>query len=335
MATVETFTIIAIVLVGFSALGFYLLKISKELKHSREQDPTLIKWLNSMQQSVEKTNISVATILNQNNKNVTDTLNKSSEAMSRRLEHVSNLFNEVTKEVSKMNETGETVKRLHSLMQTPKLRGNLGEELLADMLKQVLPNQYILLQHTFKSGHKVDAGIKTTAGILCIDSKFPLENFQKKIESETVSEQTKHAKQFAVDVKKHIKVISQKYILPEEGTLDFAFMYVPSEGVFHEVVNNAELMSLARSQRIYPVSPNTLYAHLQTVLLAFEGQKFEKKAKQVMQLLQALQKDYLKVEENLQVLGKHLNNASSQFQNAQSQFQQIGQKLSNRELLES
>jgi DNA recombination protein RmuC len=112
-------------------------------------------------------------------------------------------------------------------------------------------------------------------------------------------------------------------------------MYVPSEGVFHEVVNNAELMSLARSQRIYPVSPNTLYAHLQTVLLAFEGQKFEKKAKQVMQLLQALQKDYLKVEENLQVLGKHLNNASSQFQNAQSQFQQIGQKLSNRELLES
>ena len=220
------------------------------------------------------------------------------------------------------------------LMKAPKLRGNLGEELLADMLKQVLPNQYILLQHTFSNGQKVDAAIKTTAGILCIDSKFPLENFQKKVEAESVADQKKHAKLFISDVSKHFKDISRKYIQPAEGTLNFAFMYVPSEGVFQDITISAELMQTAKKLRIYPVSPNTLYAHLQTVLLAFEGQKFETKAKQIMQLLQALQKDYERVDDNFQVLGKHLNNATTQFHNAQNQFQQIGQKISNRELLE-
>jgi DNA recombination protein RmuC len=182
---------------------------------------------------------------------------------------------------------------------------------------------------------RVDAAIKTTAGILCIDAKFPVENFQKKHKAETESERNNFGKLFIADVKKHVKDISQKYILPEEGTVDFAFMYVPSEAVFFEIANASEILEYARRSRVYPVSPNTLYAHLQTVLLSFEGQRIEKRAKQVMGLLKSLQKEYGKLDENLQVLGRHLLNASNQYNNATQQSSVLGQRLNQTELIES
>ena len=104
-------------------------------------------------------------------------------------------------------------------------------------------------------------------------------------------------------------------------------MYVPSESVYYEVINNLELMEYAKRNRVYVVSPSTLYAHLQTILLSFEGKKIEQKSKQVFQILRALQIDYEKVDENLLTLGKHINNASSQFSNVHHGFTQLGHKL--------
>ena len=144
----------------------------------------------------------------------------------------------------------------------------------------------------------------------------------------------KHLKQFVSDVKKHIKDISQKYILSAEKTVDFAFMYVPSESVFLEISNHPDLMKFARSNRVYPVSPNTLYAHLQTVLLSFQGLKIEKNAQKILSLLKSLQKDYDKTFDSVQILGKHLTNASNQYTNTFSQISLMGQKLDNQELLE-
>jgi DNA recombination protein RmuC len=140
-------------------------------------------------------------------------------------------------------------------------------------------------------------------------------------------------KDFVSDVKKHISDISKKYILPDEGTMDFALMYIPSETVYYEVVNISELSSFARSCRVYPVSPNTLYAHLQVLLLSFQGKELETKSKQVFSLLRGIQKDYSKVEENLSILGRHLTNAQNQMGNVSLTFGTLGQKLTQTQSL--
>jgi DNA recombination protein RmuC len=180
---------------------------------------------------------------------------------------------------------------------------------------------------------KVDAVLKTDAGLLCIDSKFPMENFNLMHKAETESLRNTAKKQFISDVKKHIEDIGRKYILPEEGTMDFALMYIPSEAVYYEAVNIPELSTFARRLRVYPVSPNTLYAHLQVLLLSFEGKDLELKSKEVFRTLRAIQKDYGKVEENLGTLQKHLNNAYNMMSNVFSSFNQLGQKISSTQTL--
>ncbi len=199
----------------------------------------------------------------------------------------------------------------------------------------MFPKNSFQLQYQFKSGEKVDAAIKTDAGILPIDSKFPMENFQRMIKhSGSDSDYSALQKEFTRDVKKHIDAISKKYILPDEGTMDFALMYLPSESVYYEIVNISELMEYAKRSRIYPVSPSTLYAHLQTILLSFEGKRIESRSKEVFKLLRALQMDYEKVNENLGVLGKHLTNATAQFSNVSTGFVQLGTKLQTTKQLE-
>jgi len=140
---------------------------------------------------------------------------------------------------------------LHEYLKSPKLRGNIGEQVLGDLIAQMMPKNSFHFQYRFKSGEKVDAVIKTELGILPIDSKFPMENFQKMMTAEQKIDRDKAGKEFVSDVKKHIESISTKYIAAEEGTTDFAIMYVPSESVYYEIVTNSNLMENARSKRIY------------------------------------------------------------------------------------
>jgi DNA recombination protein RmuC len=156
-----------------------------------------------------------------------------------------------------------------------------------------------------------------------------MENFQRMVKAETEVEKKSARAAFTADVKKHIKTISEKYILPEEGTMDFALMYIPSEAVFYEIANIPDLTDFARKNRVYPVSPTTLYAHLQTILLSFEGKKIESRSREVFRLLRAIRKDYEKTEGTLSVLGKHLQNAYNQMNNVLSSFTLMGQKLSS------
>jgi DNA recombination protein RmuC len=180
----------------------------------------------------------------------------------------------------------------------------------------------------------VDAAIKTGAGILPIDSKFPMENFQKMNRTKVKSEKELYKKAFVRDIKKHIVDISRKYILPDEGTMDFALMYIPSEAVYYEIVNETGLIELAQKSRVYPVSPTTLYAHLQTILLSFEGQKIESRAREVFVALHAIRNDYSKVEQSLLVLQKHLNNAYNTMGNVTGDFSKLGRKIATTGKLE-
>jgi len=325
----EVYFLAIVFLGGFFYLGWLL---NKKLSRTQENS-TLVEWLKSMQTSLEGTNQTISEALRSTNKNISDTLLKSNQAINERLDNTGQYISQVAKEIGQMSEIGRSMKDLQEFLKSPKLRGNIGEEVLKDLIAQILPKNSFHLQYSFKSGEKVDAALKTDAGLLPIDSKFPMENFQKMIRAQNEQEKEKFKKTFVTDVKKHIKSISRKYILPEEGTMDFALMYIPSEPVYYEIANIPDLTDFARQSRVYPVSPTTFYAHLQTILLSFEGKKIESRSKEVFRLLRAIQKDYEKTQNVISVLGKHIGNAYSQMANVNQSFSLLGQKLlSNRSL---
>ncbi len=250
------------------------------------------------------------------------------KSFNERLDHATKVIGDVNRNIGEFSEIGRGMKDLQEFLSSPKLRGNIGEQVLKELLKQFLPNESFSLQYTFKSGEKVDAAIMTSAGIIPVDSKFPLENFRK------MQIDVSFKKTFESDVKKHIDDISRKYILTDEGTLDYALMYIPSEAVYYEIVNNQTLFDYAQSKRILPVSPTTFYAYIKAILMSFEGQKIEKQAKEILSSLRAIKKDYGKVEENLQVLQKHLVNATNMMGNVYSSFTNLGHKIDHTQNLD-
>lgn len=294
--------------------------INRKLSNFKQDEPNqaLLEWLKSMQSSIDK-----------NSESTTRTLQENSKQLNERLDKAAAVIRDVGVEVGQMSEIGRSMKELQDFLKSPKLRGNIGEQVLKDLITQIFPKNSFNLQYTFQSGEKVDAAIKTDAGILPIDAKFPMENFQKLAKSKNEDEVRLNRREFEKDIKKHIDTIAKKYILPDEGTMDFALMYVPSESVFYELVNMESVLEYAKNKRIYIVSPSTLYAHLQTILLSFEGKKIETESREVFRLLRALQIDYEKVNESMDVLGKHIGNASNQYVNVNKGFGTLGQKLSS------
>src|SRR3989344_2053415 len=261
-------------------------------------------------------------------------LDQQGKSFNERLDNAARVIGDVQKNIGEMSEIGRGMKELQEFLRSPKIRGNMGESILKEMLGQYLPKASFNLQYTFKSGEKVDAAIKTTGGIIPIDSKFPMENFRKMAGAKDEADKKTFEREFVSDVKGHIDDISKKYILTEEGTIDYALMYVPNEAIYYEIVNNQNLFDYAGSKRILPVSPTTFYAYLRAILMSFEGQKIEAQAKEILASLRAIQKDYGRVEENLGILQKHLTNAYNTMSSVLSVFSQLGQKISSTRSLE-
>ncbi len=312
-----TITLI-IVLAALVLVVIFLNKKLTDLKEAQKPSDELLEIIKTLQ-----------TGSREDRRDLLTSLQKNTQAVNERLDNAARVISQVQRNLGEMSEIGKGIRTLQDFLQSPKLRGGLGEEVLKEMIGQTFPKNAFHLQYPFKSGMKVDAVLKTEAGLLCIDSKFPMENFNLMLKGETEAERNLGKRQFISDVKKHVEDISRKYILPEEGTMDFALMYIPSEAVYYEVVNIQELSTFARRLRVYPVSPNTLYAHLQVLLLSFEGKDLELKSKEVFRILRAIQKDYGKVEENLSTLQKHLNNAYNMMSNVFSSFTTLGQKISS------
>ena len=294
-----------------------------DLQSRNHPSGELMEWLKSTNQRLDV-----------QNKNIIDTLEHSTKTLNQRLDNAARFIADVQKNIGEMSEIGRSMKDLENFLKSPKLRGNLGEQVLKELLSQMLPKNSFHLQYAFKSGNIVDAAIKTGNGIIPIDSKFPLENFRKMLKAENDADKKLFEKLFVSDVRKHIDAISKKYILVAEGTIDYALMYLPSESIFYEIVNNQDLFEYANLKRIMPVSPVTFYAYLRTVLMSFEGQKIEVKARQIMAMLRSTQKDYSVLEESLNVLGKHLNNAYNQMSQVTKNANSLGQKISARDILE-
>lgn len=316
----DTLIVIAFLFIGLLILYFLL----RSQLQKPQTDPTLTAWLKSLQQSFDTTN-----------RNTNASLQQNYRELFSRLDQATAVIGDLKKEAGAFGEVSRSMKDLQDYLKSPKLRGNIGEQVLKDLLGQMFPKTGYSLQHHFKSGQIVDAAIKTQAGLLPIDSKFPMENFQKLYQATAQTEKTSYRSAFIRDVKKHLKDISDKYILPEEGTLDFALMYIPSESIYYEIVNEEDILALARDLRVYPVSPTTLYANLQTILLSLEGQKIAGKTNEVFSLLRAVQKDYEKLDENFALLGKHLTNAYNTLSDTGHTMNQIGSKLDSAKSLKS
>jgi len=213
------------------------------------------------------------------------------------------------------------VRQLQDILQSPKLRGGLGEWSLENLLADVLPQNHYQIQYRFPDGGIVDAVVELIQGRVCIDAKFPLENFQAMLQAENPADRAKARRNFLRDVRKRIDEIAQKYIQPDQGTLDFAMMYVPAENVYYETLlpaadEPADIASYGRGKKVILVSPNTLYAYLMVIAAGLRGLQIEQNAKQIRQRLAQLQTELQLFLDDFLTVGKHIGNAKARFDDA-------------------
>jgi DNA recombination protein RmuC len=256
--------------------------------------------------------------------------------VDRRLEHASQQTNAIHRQLGdvgratqQLAEQAKDLGQLQQLLRPPKARGGFGELLLGNLLADRLPATAYSLQHGFRSGERVDAVIRVDK-LVPIDAKFPLDNFERFVDAQDDEGRRLHAKAFARDVKIHIDAIASKYIRPDEGTFDFAFMYLPSEAIYYELTcgKTGALLEYAHERNIVPVSPSTLVAYLHTIVLGLKGMQIEQHAQEVMAYCAQLQKDFGTFRADFDTIGKHLGHARSKYVEAETRLGRFEEKLS-------
>lgn len=297
---IDLLIISSILILGFGIVIYLILR-----KQKSNQDTTVVEWLKSMDKRLDTNSLE----------------------MNSRLNNAAQAFASVQKSLGEMSEIGRNMKDLQEFLNSPKLRGNIGEQVLKELLSQFLPKGTYKTQYRFKTGSIVDAVIITEAGIIPIDSKFPMENFRKMHASQDVKEKKLLEREFVNDVKKHIDNISSKYILTNEGTIDFSLMYIPSESVYYEIVNNETLYEHTTKKRVLAVSPMTFYAFLKSILIGFEGQKISQQAHKILSNLRSIQQEYEKANENIETLGRHITNSYNMMTQVSTSFGKLGHQI--------
>ena len=298
----------------------------------------------AMMRNQETVNKQLADITGQVNTRlgqVTEQLQKSTGDLNTRLDNAAKVVSEVSKGLGGLSEAtkkvfdvGKDIASLQEILRSPKLRGGLGELFLGDLLAQILPPAHFGLQHRFKSGEAVDAVIKLGHNLVPVDAKFPLENFKRVIEVSSEDERKTAKKKFLADVKKHVDSIAGKYILPDEGTFDFALMYIPAENVYYELIIKDEaidtdksLLNYSFAKRVIPVSPNSFYAYLQTILLGLKGMHIEERAQEILKGLAQLSGDFDRFKSDFELVGKHLTNMRSKYDDADKRLGKFDDRL--------
>jgi len=340
---------------GVAVLGWFFLRRVQTMLAEKKDDQSMIliqqqidqlrgqftQVLDGSTQLIHQQLGQLMTHVNDRLKESSEVMQKTQQSLGERLDNAARVVGNVQKSLGsleeanrKIYEVGKDIASLQEILRAPKLRGGLGEFFLEDLLGQILPADHFATQFAFRSGEKVDAVIKLGGSLVPVDSKFPLENFKRLLDAGTDEEKGKAKRQFVSDVKKHIDAIATKYILPDEGTYDFALMYIPAENVYYETIIKDDfaggekgLSQYAMGKRVIPVSPNSFYAYLQAIVLGLKGMKIEERAKEVMQYLGRLEGDFGRFKDEFTLVGKHLGHAQSSFQAADKRLDQFGQKL--------
>lgn len=263
------------------------------------------------------------------NRQVTEQLNQSTNVMnantstvSKNIAAVQTTFASLQKQVGEMTEhsrqlteVSKVVASLDNVLRSPKMRGNFGEEQLGNLLGMVFSQQQYAMPHRFSSGEMVDAVVFLPQGAVAIDSKFPLENFRRITEMGSESDKKSARRDFLRDVKRRVDEIATKYIRPAEGTLPFALMYVPAENVYYETIirddEDFQLYSYCQQKRVMPVSPNSLYAYLQTIMVGLKGLQVSQRAETILREIESLKIELDKFTKAFETVGQHIRNASA------------------------
>jgi DNA recombination protein RmuC len=347
--------IIAIAVAFFFLIEQRWRKVFEEVKADRSSQPMWALMQQQMEQlrgqmsdgmneNIKLLNQQLGLINNQVNQQlqlVNQQLQNSSGQIGQRLDSareviskVSERLGELSKTSEQIHEVGKNIATLQEILRPPKLRGGLGEQFLGELLSQILPPEFFTLQYTFSTGERVDAVVRIGEKIVPIDSKFPLDNFKRIIECKTEEERKACQKVLYRDVKKHIDDIASKYIVPNEGTYDFALLYIPAENVYYETITKDDsfgeekgILNYALKKKVIPVSPNLFFAYLQVIVLGLKGLQIEKDAQKILALLTSLKKDLGGFQEDFQLVGKHITNAMNKFEEARRRLDKFIFKL--------
>lgn len=269
-------------------------------------------------------------------------LGESNETMRTQISESNKLIRDITHQLTKVNETNKHVidvtnqlKTIQNVLLNPKQRGVLGEFFLETVLNNTLPPEHYSMQYKFQDGDVADAviffGLDDERAILPVDSKFPLENYNRLVDEQVKSERVRLEKAFIRDVKGRIMETS-KYIRPKEKTLGFAFMFIPSEAIFYDLLANSigsinassrDLIEFAFEKKVIIVSPTSFMAYLQTVMQGFKALKIEASAKEIMIRVEQLGKHLTNYDTFMGKLGNSMNTTVNHFNKAYKELNKV------------
>lgn len=335
--------VLVIILIFVLGFGLFLIyqKLSKSQNSSLDSETlqllqSQLNQLNNFQsEKLDRLTKEINDRMRDQDKTLNEQLQKSNSAIQQQfaisqksLIEYTNKIKGITEEITKVGETGkniqgfaEQLQSLENILRNPKQRGVLGEYYLETVLKNVLPPEAFRLQYKFKNGEIVDSIVITRDGFIPIDAKFSLENYNRMATAETKAEREKLEKVFKQDLMHRIDETS-KYIRPEEGTLDFAFMFIPADGVYYDLliqkvgivdVNQAGLLEYAFKKRVMIVSPTTFFAYLQTVLQGLRALRIEESTKEIQVQVGKLQRHLNAYVEFHNKVGKSLSTTVNQY----------------------
>ncbi len=265
-------------------------------------------------------------------KEMRDSQDGTSKAMNDQMSSFTREATQIKEDLKQVQAVVKDVSTFQEIFKSPKLRGQWGEASLEHILSQHFPQELYKKQYLFSSGEQVDAILKLPDGkILPIDSKFPSENFGKMVNAEIETEKNFYKKSFLEDVKNRVQEISSKYILPSEGTVDFALMYIPAEAIYYEIINNIgkeiDIASFAWSKKIILTSPNTIYLALRTIEHWFKDTQISKQTQEILKKLGRVHQDAEKLMEDFRKLGNHISNAKSAYESSEKRLSILDEKV--------
>ncbi|MBU4348012.1 DNA recombination protein RmuC [Patescibacteria group bacterium] len=318
------FIILTALLIGFVFIFISLKKYLLLSEKNKTDDSSVLLLQNQLHEITKRLDISKGEMSN---------------TMQRQFSESANIIRDVTERLTKLDETNKQVvgfadqlKNLQNILKNPKQRGVLGEYYLETLLKNVMPPGAFEMQYKFKNGEIVDAVVFVKDKIIPIDSKFSLENYNRIIEENDPARHTELEKIFKQDLKNRIDETS-KYIKPEEGTMEFAFMFIPAEGIYYDLLvnkvgtiksNTQDLIQYAfREKKVIIVSPTSFLAYLQTVLQGLKALRIEETAKEIKKRVEGLGKHLMSYETYMKKLGGHLGTTVSMYNNANKEFSKI------------
>ena len=332
--------IIAINIIGFCVIAVLIYFFSRKMSGAASKENE--EKINALRREWGDT-------LSKNTELILNQLASVNSGVGQRLDNAARVFGDVQKSLGVLDEkaqqihdVGKDIASLQEILKAPKMRGGLGELFLENLLEQIMPSKdFYELQYCFKTGERVDAAIKIGNRVVPVDSKFPLESFKRFVDAGNDEDKKRAKKEFIKAVKDHIDSIANKYILPDEGTYDFALMYIPAENVYYETIIKDEgfgeeksIFMHAITKKVIPVSPNSFYAYLQVIILGMRGLKVEEKAQEVIKMLVTLKGSLGKFTQDFEVMGSHIDNIKSSYERAVKSLDKFEDKLLSADSLE-